>query len=97
MTWNSSPSTRVNTILDFTSKDRLLLDYLSSAITMNKANPLVSGSDPVATSTMAQFLYDTDDGRLFIDIDGTGATAAYQVCTLANKAALTASSFILNF
>jgi hypothetical protein len=97
MNWDSSPDARVNTIMDFSAKDRLLLDYLCSTITMNKANPLVAGSDPVATSTMAQFLYDTDDGRLFIDLDGTGAGTAYQVCTLANKAALTASSFIFNF
>ncbi|RDI60135.1 calcium-binding protein [Microvirga subterranea] len=97
MNWDATPGARVNTIMDFTSKDRLLLDYLSSTITMNKANPLVAGSDPVANSTMAQFLYDTDDGRLFIDLDGTGARAAIQVFTLANKAALTASSFIFDF
>jgi Ca2+-binding RTX toxin-like protein len=91
--WSSESST----IVDFTSKDRILLDFLETGRTVDMANLLVVGSDPTATSTQAQFLYDTDDGRLFLDVDGTGTGVADHVLTLANKAVLTAASFIINF
>jgi hypothetical protein len=38
-----------------------------------------------------------DDGRLLLDPDGTGELEAHHVLTLANKAALTAASFIIHF
>jgi hypothetical protein len=40
-------------------------------------------------------LYDTDDGRLFYDWDGTGLDEPTHVLTLANRPVLTASSFVL--
>jgi Ca2+-binding RTX toxin-like protein len=85
-----------STILDFTSADRLLVDFLTTDKTLDMANLLVVGSDPVATSALGQFLYDTDDGRLFLDEDGTGTGDAAHVWTLANKAALTAKNFIID-
>jgi Ca2+-binding RTX toxin-like protein len=91
-TWYSEAST----IVDFTSADRILLDSLDTGRTIDMANLLVAGSDPIATSTQAQFLYDTDDGRLFLDIDGTGTEDAAHVWTLANKAMLTAKNFIID-
>jgi len=91
-TWYSE----AGTIVDFTSADRILLDFLDTGRTVDMANLLVAGSAPVATSTQAQFLYDTDDGRLFLDIDGIGTEVATQVWTLANKAALTAKNFIID-
>lgn len=89
-----------NTILDSTSnKDRLLIswDEWFGFENADRTNILVSGSDPPATSAKGRFPYDTDDGRLLYDPDGTGAEAAFQVFTLTNKAVLSASSFVFDF
>jgi Ca2+-binding RTX toxin-like protein len=56
---------------------------------------LVSGTDPTATSATGQFLFDTDDGRLLWDADGTGAGAAVLVATLSNVPTLGAGDFIV--
>jgi Ca2+-binding RTX toxin-like protein len=56
---------------------------------------LVSGRDPVASATNGQFLFDTDDGRLLWDSDGTGNGSAVLVATLSNLAPLSASDFVV--
>ncbi len=84
------------TIVDFSSADRILVDFIGMGKTLDMANLLVVGSDPVATSAQGQFLYDTDDGRLLLDEDGTGTALAAHVWTLANRTALTAKSFIID-
>ncbi|HEY5722156.1 MAG TPA: Ig-like domain-containing protein [Allosphingosinicella sp.] len=55
----------------------------------------VSGSDPTATGTEGQFLYDTDDGRLLWDVDGTGAEDAVLIATFSSIPALDAADFIV--
>src|ERR1044072_6085337 len=54
---------------------------------------LVSGADPTASGATGQFLFDTDDGRLLWDADGTGSGDAVLVATLSNVPSLTASDF----
>jgi hypothetical protein len=56
---------------------------------------LVSGANPSASQASGQFLFDTDDGRLLWDPDGTGSGAAMLVATFANLPALTASDFVV--
>ncbi len=57
---------------------------------------LVSGSTPTATAATGQFLYDTDDGRLLWDADGTGAAAgAVLIATLSSIPTLAASDFVV--
>jgi VCBS repeat-containing protein len=56
---------------------------------------LVSGSDPTASTAGGQFLYDTDDGRLLWDADGTGSGAAVLVATFTGAPSLQASDFIV--
>ena len=56
---------------------------------------LVSGSDPTATEANGQFLYDTDDGSLYWDVDGTGAEAAVLIATFASIPSLDAADFIV--
>jgi VCBS repeat-containing protein len=56
---------------------------------------LVSGSNPGATEASGQFLYDTDNGQLFWDADGTGAGDAVLVATFTNLPSLEASDFIV--
>jgi VCBS repeat-containing protein len=54
---------------------------------------LVSGSTPTASGAGGQFLFDTDDGNLFWDADGSGAGAAVLIATLSNLPSLSASDF----
>ena len=56
---------------------------------------LVSGSDPTASGATGQFLFDTDDGRLLWDADGTGSGAAVLIATFSNVPPLAASDFIV--
>jgi VCBS repeat-containing protein len=56
---------------------------------------LVSGSNPTASEANGQFLYDTDDGSLYWDADGTGSGEAVLVATFDGAPALTASDFIV--
>lgn len=90
-----------DTIQDFTAKDFLLVGqslYNSTRENLDLFNPLVIGSDPVANSAKAQFLYDIDDGRLFYDPDGTGIEdAAIHLVTLASRPNLKVSNFLFDF
>ena len=52
---------------------------------IDRFNPLVIGSNPVANSTKAQFLYDVDDGRLLFDNDGIGTDLATHIMTSRNS------------
>ena len=51
----------------------------------------------LAVGDSGQFLFDTDDGSLFWDADGTGSGAAVLIATLSNVPPLTASDFIVAF
>jgi Ca2+-binding RTX toxin-like protein len=94
------------TIADFSGKDYFLVqvdDFLHFDSNLGTYVPpvfdpksfLVVGTDPKATTNSAQFVYDTDDGKLYYDLDGTGLNYDLElVAALANKAALKASSFV---
>ena len=56
---------------------------------------LVSGTNPTPSVAAGQFLYDSDDGRLFWDSDGIGTGAAVLVATLGNVPPLLASDFLV--
>ncbi|HYG48458.1 MAG TPA: Ig-like domain-containing protein [Allosphingosinicella sp.] len=56
---------------------------------------LVSGPSPAATQARGQFLYDTDDGSLYWDSDGTGSGAAVLVATFTSVPSLQASDFFV--
>jgi len=56
---------------------------------------LVSGTTPTASGTGGQFLFDTDDGTLYWDADGTGGGAAVLVATLSNLPPLGATDFVV--
>jgi len=96
----------VITVADFTAKDVFVVsrgpfqdyDYTLKKYVVPSFDPknlLAASTDPKATSALAQFLYDTDDGKLYYDADGTGLKyEAELVATLSNKAALTPSNFV---
>jgi VCBS repeat-containing protein len=56
---------------------------------------LVSGTNPAASGASGQFLYDSDDGLLLWDSDGTGSGSAVLVATFSNLPSLAASDFIV--
>ncbi len=84
-------------ITDFASgvdQLRVSASGFGGGLTAGGAVSLVSGTDPTATDdATGQFLFDTDDGRLFWDADGTGSDAAVLVATLSNIPSLAASDF----
>jgi Ca2+-binding RTX toxin-like protein len=99
-----------NTISDFSGREDYFLiqdanfRYYDSTLkknvlpTFDLINPVVIGTDPKPATTLAQFFYDTDDGKLYYDGDGIGSNFDLQVVTtLANKAALKASDFVFVF
>ncbi len=72
---------------------RIFADDFGGGLTAGGPVSLVSGADPTASEATGQFLFDTDDGRLLWDADGTGSGAAVLVATLSNLPSLAASDF----
>lgn len=65
----------VDTIADFTPVDdtmRLSNAAFGNALTVGAAVTLVANAAPVSAAAVPTFLYDTDNGRLSVDLDGTG-------------------------
>jgi Ca2+-binding RTX toxin-like protein len=92
----TSASEGGDAITDFVSG----LDHISisaagfgGGLVNGAAASFASGSNP--TSVGASFLYDTDDGRLFWDVDGAGGAAAILIATLSGAPALTQSDLII--
>jgi hypothetical protein len=53
----------------------------------------VSSVSPVQSGTASQFLYDTDDGYMWFDVDGVGASAPNVFAAFSNLANILASDF----
>ena len=68
-------------------KDKLSLAFVSSA-------NFAANGNPVASNGNTWLLYDTDDGKLYVDMDGTGAQAAVVLATMVGVPTLAASDFI---
>lgn len=77
-------------IRDFTpGEDVIALNFIP-----HSADPhFLAGADPVSGGTGVWLLYDTDDGRLTVDIDGTGGKAAIALATLKDVPAITLADF----
>ena len=85
-------------ITDFTSgTDKILVSAggFGGGLFGGASVSLVSGANPTASGPTGQFLYDTDDGSLSWDADGTGSGSAVLVATLTNLPPLQASDFIV--
>ncbi|HEV2818680.1 MAG TPA: Ig-like domain-containing protein [Allosphingosinicella sp.] len=92
------PSEGPDEITDFVSGSdliQILASGFGGGLVEGGSVSLVSGSDPTATDASGQFLYDTDDGNLYWDEDGTGANAAVLIATLSNVPTLTTSDFVV--
>jgi VCBS repeat-containing protein len=83
-------------IFDFTSgtdKIEVSASDFGGGLTAGGTVSLVSGADPTASAATGQFLFDTDDGRLLWDADGTGGGDAVLIATLSDIPSLTTSDF----
>jgi Ca2+-binding RTX toxin-like protein len=93
-----SASSGVDEITDFASGDdkfRISAGGFGGGLVAGGAVSLVSGTNPTASAATGQFLYDSDDGRLLWDADGTGSGMAVLVATLGNLPSLAASDFLV--
>ncbi|MEL7462997.1 MAG: choice-of-anchor Q domain-containing protein [Pseudomonadota bacterium] len=84
-------------ITDFESGvDSLRIDTLvfGGGLVSKQAAVLVANGNPSATTGDATFLYDTDNGTLRFDADGTGAGASVLFALLQNVPTLDAGDFV---
>jgi Ca2+-binding RTX toxin-like protein len=85
-------------ITDFasgTDQIQVSASAFGGGLTAGGSVSLVSGTDPAASGANGQFLFDTDDGTLYWDADGTGAGTAVLIATLSNVPPLAASDFVV--
>ena len=98
--FSTAPSwtTNVDTIIGF--------DPVDDAIALNNAvltkvganGPLKADAFHLGTKAQDRedrIIYDTATGSLYYDPDGTGAAAKFKLASVANKAALTLSDFVI--
>lgn len=94
----TSPSDRVDRILDFSTQEQDKILLISSGFTAMKAGSVknkqfVLGNK--AKDKNDRLMYNEKNGALFYDADGKGGAAQVRIATFANKPALGASDFIV--
>jgi Ca2+-binding RTX toxin-like protein len=92
---SASGADEITDFLGGTDKIQVSAGGFGGGLVAGGSVSLVSGTNPTASAATGQFLYDSDDGRLFWDADGTGGGAAVLVATLSNVPSLAASDFIV--
>lgn len=87
----------IDIITDFTPVDdtmRLSDAAFGFALTPGAAVTLVANATPTSAAAVPTFLYDTDNGRLYFDQDGTGlGVTPYWFAVLTGAPAITAADF----
>jgi Ca2+-binding RTX toxin-like protein len=86
-------------ILDFaSSQDRFEFVGLGFGVdpgtNLEDGTTFIANAAPTAVVAEATVLYETDTGRLWFDIDGTGAQAANLIATMAGRPQIDAEDFI---
>lgn len=84
-------------ITDFVrGEDKIRIDREGFGLADDYAVVLVTGASPAPTGTSAQFLFETDSGRLWFDADGAGgAGEAMLIATLDGLTTFSASDIVL--
>jgi len=69
-------------------EDKIVIEHVAFRIAPGSVLNLVNGAEPLATGAAPQFLFETDNGRLWFDADGAGNAAdANHTGTLTHLAA----------
>ncbi|WP_310427157.1 reprolysin-like metallopeptidase [Chamaesiphon sp. VAR_48_metabat_135_sub] len=96
----NSKNEGIDRVTDFATDDKIGIlasgfggGLVAGAISANRF--LTVNSDFAATSSSQRFIYNSTNGGLYFDIDGTGAGAAVQFATLSSRPTLTATSFVI--
>ncbi len=93
-----------DTITDFVSSltNAGTSDFLSfsasgfgGGLTPGGTAPLIQASNPIATGSKGQFLFDRDDGRIMWDADGVSSGSPVLVATLTGVTSLSANDFLI--
>ncbi|MCW0181429.1 MAG: hypothetical protein OJI70_06615 [Zavarzinia sp.] len=84
-------------ITDFQrGEDKIRIDREGFDLDADYALALVVGADPAASGSKAQFLFESDNGRLWFDADGAGgAQEAVLIATLQGVTTLSVADFAL--
>jgi VCBS repeat-containing protein len=93
-----SASNGADEIADFVSgTDRIFVSAsgFGGGLAPGGSVTLISGSDPTVEGASGQFLYDTDNGHLLWDADGTGSGVAQLVATFTGVPALVPSDLFV--
>jgi Ca2+-binding RTX toxin-like protein len=92
---------QADTITDFRAEDTII--FVATGFTGGPPDfattILVRGANPVASAAagLNQVLYDTDDGRLFVDINGRTSGGVVHVATLTGRPNLTAADLHVEY
>lgn len=95
----ANPGEGGDIILDFTSSsDAFNFDGLGFGVdpgtNLDAGVTFIAGTAPAAVVNQATVLYNTLNGQLWFDADGTGAAAAQLIATVQGAPAITAQDFI---
>jgi Ca2+-binding RTX toxin-like protein len=98
----NAPKSGLDTIQDFVnSQDKLQVSARSFGGRLRaeealNSNQLVTGSGVNnATSASQRFIYNTDNGNLYFDADGSGRSEKVQIAVLSNFSNLNANNFVI--
>ncbi len=91
-------ATNIDSLTDFdVAADTIRLEnaiFTGLATGTLAASAFVANTSGKAADASDRIIYETDTGRLFFDMDGTGATAKIHFATLASGLALTNADFV---
>jgi Ca2+-binding RTX toxin-like protein len=86
----------IETVTDFAiGVDKIVVSAVDfgGGLISGGAVVLRAASTPLASGSGAQFLYDTDDGRLWFDVDGQGGVGPTYFARLHNAPSISAADF----
>lgn len=75
--------------------DNAFMPALGATTGVLAATKFVANTTGLATTTAQRLVYDTDDGRLYYDADGSGAAARILLATMTKHLALTNADFVV--
>ena len=91
-------ATNIDSLTDFdVAADTIRLEnaiFTGLATGTLAASAFVANTSGNAADASDRIIYETDTGRLFFDMDGTGVTAKIHFATLASGLALTNADFV---